>query len=96
MIDIACGRDDNSVRGVESFDMAGDGLLVDCSHTLVGAEDRHADRMIRPEKPIEKDMDLFVRSILQHVDLLQDDLSFATHVGGIEKRIEKDIGKNLR
>ena len=51
--------------------------------------------MISPADPVEKIMDVIVRSILHHLDLLEDDHPLLLHILRIHERMEEDIGEEI-
>src|SRR5262245_3417729 len=57
--------------------------------------DGAAEGLVRPESLVENLLDLMVRLVQVHADLLFDDIALLFDLTGSEFRIEEHVGKNI-
>ena len=91
VLDVAGGGDDDALRLVEPMEKTANGLGVEIRDVVAGAQDRAPQRSVAPEVVSGEVVDVFVRAVFDHADLLQDDRPFAFDFKRVEDRIEKDV-----
>jgi len=93
---IPCSNHKDSTWDIKRVDISEDGLFCYCRNSFSCSQNRHTDGMVGPEKAIKQHMDIIIRRIFHHADLLEDHLPLTLHVIGIESRIQENIRKDIR
>jgi hypothetical protein len=95
VLEIAGGGKDH-VAGLEPLlEEADQGVLLEATDGLAGAEDGLAERVAFPEILHEDFVDEGVGTVLVHLDFLEDDAALAGNFFRGENRIEDEVGENI-
>src|SRR4051794_16781953 len=95
MVNVAgCSHHKIARRELLCMKCCGD-FLIESSDSFRGAFDRTAERMFGKICGVEELSQQFVRCVLDHFDLFEDDFLFTLEVEGIEPRLREQIGKQV-
>jgi hypothetical protein len=95
MMKIPCGADNDSVGLIVLFRKLADLIPVERLNKFRGSANWKTQWVISPTDPVEKIMNIIVRGILYHLNLLEDDHSLLLHIFTIDERMEEDVGKEI-
>src|SRR5713226_9529914 len=71
-------------------------ITIESSDSFRSAENRTAERMLRPETASKNLMKKIFGIVQVHLDLFEDDLAFLLHVFGVEFRTEDEVGDDVK
>src|SRR6202158_4038332 len=71
-------------------------IAIESFHGFRGAENRAAERMLRPETAGENLVKKIFGIVQIHLDLFEDDLALLLHIFGVEFRAEHEVGDDVK
>ena len=95
VLEVARGRHDEVVGGVDAAEVVAQDGLGQRLHGLARAEDRPAQRVAVPEGLREQLVHEVVGGVLDHLDLLEDHLLLALDVVGVERRVQDHVRQHV-
>ena len=95
MADVPGRHDEEILRNVDVAEISEDSSPREPSDGVLGALDRTPQRMSGIEVRREQVVDELLGSVLDHADLLHDDLALALELLGVEQRSQHDVRQEL-
>jgi hypothetical protein len=95
MVKIPCGANNDSVGQIVFLKKLIDPVTLQGLDKFGSPKNWKTQRMIPPTGPVEQIMNVIVRGILYHLNLLKDDHSLLLHVFIIDERMEENVGKEI-